>query len=57
VQARKFHELNLDGTQAPLVELKPVETQVRSLRADSEPGTRDAEIIALVAGERSHPGD
>jgi DNA recombination protein RmuC len=53
VQARKFNELNLDGTQEPLGELKPVETQIRALRGDGE-SPRDAAIISLVppAAER-----
>ncbi|HZK91103.1 MAG TPA: DNA recombination protein RmuC [Stellaceae bacterium] len=59
VQARKFSELDVEGTQEPLPELKPVETQTRSLRADTESGAREAEIIALVpsaaAAERSQP--
>ncbi|HTZ36641.1 MAG TPA: DNA recombination protein RmuC [Stellaceae bacterium] len=51
VQARKFNELNLDGAQEPLAELRGVETQVRPLRGD-------AEIIALVPGERAaQPGE
>jgi len=60
VQARKFNELNLEGTQQPLAELKPVETQIRALRPDADSGARDAAIIALVppaaVAERG-PGD
>ena len=59
-QARKFTELELDGTQEPLAELRQVETQIRPLRA-AETGPRDAEIIPLVSsaalGERSQPGE
>jgi DNA recombination protein RmuC len=47
-QARKFNELDVDGTQEPLTELRQVETQIRPLRA-SEAGLRDAEIIPLVS--------
>ena len=50
-QARKFSELELDGTQEPLTELRQIETQIRPLRAAAESGPRDAEIIALQAGE------
>lgn len=51
-QARRFTELELEGTQEPLAELRQVETQIRPMRA-AEPVGRDAEIIPLVAGERS----
>jgi DNA recombination protein RmuC len=57
VQARKFSELNLEGTQEPLAELKPIETQTRALRADGESVPRDAAIIALVPGDRSQPAE
>jgi DNA recombination protein RmuC len=61
VQARKFSELNLEGSQEPLAELKSVETEIRPLRGDAVIGPRDAEIIALVpplpAGERSQPAE
>ncbi len=50
IQARKFNELELDGTQVPLPELKPVETEARRLRGDS------AEIIPLIGNERPLPG-
>lgn len=50
-QARRFTELELDGTQEPLAELKQVETQIRPLRA-SDSLARDAEIIPLISGER-----
>ncbi len=56
-QARKFTELDVDGTQVALVELKPVETQTRLPRGEAEIGSRDAEIIALVPGERAQPGE
>ena len=49
-QARKFNELELDGTQVPLPELKPVEIEARRLRGDS------AEIIPLIGNERPLPG-
>ncbi|HUI34100.1 MAG TPA: DNA recombination protein RmuC [Stellaceae bacterium] len=52
-QARKFTELDVDGAQAALVELKPVETQTRLPRGEAEISSRDAEIIALVPGERA----
>ena len=61
VQARKFNELNVEGTQEPLVELKPVETHIRALRAESDGGARDAEIISLVptaaSAERGQSGE
>jgi DNA recombination protein RmuC len=46
-QARRFSELELEGTQEPLAELRQIETQIRPLRA-GDGGSRDAEIIALV---------
>lgn len=51
IQARRFTELELEGTQEPLSELKQVETQIRPLRA-TDTIARDAEIIPLVSGER-----
>ena len=51
-QARRFNELELEGAQEPLAELRPVETQLRPLRA-LEPTQRDAEIIPLIAAERA----
>jgi DNA recombination protein RmuC len=56
-QARKFSELELDGTQEPLAELRQVETQIRPLRAAGEVIARDAEIIPLVQGDRSQPAE
>jgi DNA recombination protein RmuC len=52
-QARRFSDLELDGTQEPLAELRQVETQIRPLRA-IEPGPRDAEIIPLL---QNHPAE
>jgi DNA recombination protein RmuC len=52
-QARKFNELELEGTQEALAELRPIETQIRPLRA-AEAGSRDAEIIPLISGQ---PGE
>jgi DNA recombination protein RmuC len=56
-QARRFNELEIEGTGEPIGELKPVETQTRQPRSDAEFGLRDAEIIALVPSERSLPGE
>jgi DNA recombination protein RmuC len=56
-KARQFSELEVEGTREPLAELKPVETQTRLLRADPDPATRDAEIIPLIAGERTQTGE
>src|SRR5579864_831600 len=56
-QARRFNELEIEGASEPLAELKPVETQTRLLRGEAEIGSRDAEIIALVPGERAQPGE
>jgi len=56
-KARQFSELEVEGTREPLAELKPVETQTRLLRADPDPATRDAEIIPLIAGERTQSGE
>jgi DNA recombination protein RmuC len=55
-QARKFTELELDGTQEPLAELRQVESQVRPLRS-VETGAREAEIIALMPGERGQQAE
>ena len=56
-QARKFNELEVDGTRDPLAELKPVETQTRTLRAtDAATPPHDAEIIPLLA-ERAQPAE
>jgi len=59
-QARRFSELEIEGTGEPLAELKPVDAQTRLLRGD-DAAPRDAEIIPLVqpgpAGERSQPGE
>jgi DNA recombination protein RmuC len=55
-QARRFTELELDGAQEPLAELKQVETQIRPLRV-ADAVTRDAEIIPLVSGERNQGGE
>jgi DNA recombination protein RmuC len=54
-QARRFNELEVEGTGEALPELKPVETQTRALR-EAEAGLRDAEIIPLLA-ERVQPGE
>jgi DNA recombination protein RmuC len=56
-QARRFNELDLDGTQEKLPELKAVETEIRPPRQDGEAALREAEIIPLVGNERSQPGD
>jgi DNA recombination protein RmuC len=55
-QARKFNELEVEGTTEPLPELKPVETQTRASRSQAEPALREAEIIPLLA-ERTQPGE
>jgi DNA recombination protein RmuC len=55
-QARRFNELDLDGTQEKLPELKAVETEIRPPRQDGEAALREAEIIPLI-GERSQPGE
>jgi DNA recombination protein RmuC len=54
-QARRFNELEVEGTGEMLPELKPVETQTRTLR-ETEAGARDAEIIPLLS-ERMQPGE
>jgi DNA recombination protein RmuC len=56
-QARRFNELEIEGTGEPLAELKPVETQTRLPRSEAEATTRDAEIIALVPSERTQSGE
>ena len=57
-QARRFNELELEGAQEPLAELRQIETQLRPLRPlrplrAPEPTSRDAEIIPLISAERS----
>jgi DNA recombination protein RmuC len=52
-QARRFNELELEGTQEPLAELRHVETQLRPLRGAGD----GAEVISLVAGERTQPAE
>jgi DNA recombination protein RmuC len=49
-QARKFNELQVDGTQDLLPELKLVDTETRQLRADRDLVVQGAEIIALPTG-------
>jgi DNA recombination protein RmuC len=56
-QARRFNELEIEGTGDPLAELKPVETQTRLPRGEAEAAMRDAEIIALVPGDRTQSGE
>jgi DNA recombination protein RmuC len=56
-QARRFNELDLEGTQEKLPELKPVETEIRPPRNDGDAAPREAEIIPLISGERSQPGE
>jgi DNA recombination protein RmuC len=56
-QARRFNELDLDGAQEKLPELKAVETEIRLSRQDGEAALREAEIIPLIGGERSQPGE
>jgi DNA recombination protein RmuC len=56
-QARKFNELDVDGTQEKLPELKAVETEIRPLRQDGDAPPREAEIISLVGGERTQSGE
>ena len=53
-QARRFNELDVDGTQEPLAEPRQVETQSRPLRAP-EPAPRDAAIIPLISAHQ--PGE
>lgn len=57
-QGRRFSELDLDGAQAPLPELRPVETETRQLRSELAEGFRAAEIIPLPgAADRAPPGE
>jgi DNA recombination protein RmuC len=53
-QARRFTELELEGTQEPLAELRTLETQLRPLRAAGDAPPRDAAVIALVPAQ---PGE
>jgi DNA recombination protein RmuC len=55
-QARRFNELEVDGTQDPMPELKPIETEARQLRVDVDPHLQGAEIIPLSA-ERAQTSD
>ena len=56
-QARRFNELEVDGTQDPLPELKPIETEARQVRVDSATLPLGAEIIPLPAGGRAEATD
>ncbi len=53
-QARRFNELEVDGAQDPLPELRPIETEARQLRGDGNAIPRPAEVIALSAAQ---PGE
>lgn len=53
-QARRFTELELEGTQEPLAELRTLETQLRPLRAAGDAPARDSAVIALVPAQ---PGE
>jgi DNA recombination protein RmuC len=55
-QARRFNELEVDGTQDPLPELKPIETEARQLRVEGGAIPLGAEIIPL-SGERAQTSD
>jgi len=55
-QARRFNEIEVDGTQDPLPELRPIETEARQLRVEGGPIPLGAEIIPL-AGERAQTSD
>jgi len=48
-QARRFNEIEVDGTQEPLPELKPVDLEPRRLRADSEFAAPPAVLVPLSA--------
>ncbi len=50
-QARKFTELEVEGTQGELPELGPVETETRPVREDRDLQVASAEIIKLPANE------
>lgn len=47
-QARRFTELELEGTQEPLAELRTLDTQLRPLRVAGDAPPRDSAVIALV---------
>ena len=57
IQEFGSRQLEVDGTQDPLPELKPVDTEARQLRIDSAPMPLGAEIIPLPAGERAKGTD
>jgi DNA recombination protein RmuC len=48
-QARKFNELQVDGTAEQLPDLKPIELETRWLRADSELAAPPAALVSLSA--------
>jgi len=53
-KARQFTEIEVDGTQEPLPELQPIETEVRQLRADGLGATApSAAIIPLTIEQAS----
>jgi DNA recombination protein RmuC len=54
-QARRFNELEVEGTQEALPALRPVETGTRQVRGDRDLLLQAAEVIPLSAADRSHP--
>ncbi len=56
-QARKFSELEVEGTGDPLPELRPVEIEPRRLRPDSELVAPPATLVPLSAGSAAEATD
>jgi DNA recombination protein RmuC len=54
---RRFSELEVEGTQDPLPELRPVETEIRALRDAEAHEAREAEVVTLMPGQRAQPGE
>jgi len=54
-QARRFSELEVDGTQQPLAELKPVDTVTREVRAEPPVTLAPAPPAALAARQAARP--
>jgi len=56
-QARRFRDLEIEGTQEPLPELKPIEVMPREVRSAGDLIVGTAEIISLTTGERAQTND
>jgi DNA recombination protein RmuC len=56
-QARRFNELEVDGTQDAIAELRPIEASTRQIRGDRDLVLHPSGVIPLAAAERAHPAE